>query len=223
VTRYYVYQHTRAGTPDVFYVGKGSGLTDSRAHERRSGRSRWWRRIVEKHGHDVLVVGEFEDEETAFAVEIALIAHYGKGRLCNLADGGQGSRGAVVSEETRSKLRDKLGGVRHPNWGKRLSAETCRRKSESMRRSPLNLRGKTLPAEWRERIRVAKLGARNPMFGRTGSAHPRARSVVDTLTGKRYPSVTAAALALGVPMKSLHNQLSGHRENRTSARWADGM
>ena len=59
------------------------------------------------------------------------IAHYGRqntgtGILRNLTDGGEGSRGVVVSEATRQKLREK-------NIGKKLTEEAKRRIGEASR------------------------------------------------------------------------------------------
>jgi len=217
VTERVVYQHVRLDTGAVFYVGKGKS---SRATE-RSSRNVWWRRIVAKAGgFEAHVVGVFDSDEEAFEVERALIAHYGKGRLCNLTAGGEGASGLSPSAATRALLSAAVSGERHPNWGKRLSDETRRRKSESMKASPKNLRGRKLPDWWREKIRVAKCGAGNPMFGRTGDQHPRSRAVVDDATGTRYPSVTAAARMLGTRMQTLHNMLTGFRPNGTSLRFA---
>jgi NUMOD3 motif len=220
---FYVYEHAR---PDgtVFYIGKGThtprkGFGRSTATQDRSV---FWRRTVARAGgFTASVVAVCRDEELAFRVERALIALYGRrvtgGSLCNLTTGGDGHSGLSPSEETRARLREANSGERHANWGKRLSAETCARKSAAMKASPKNLRGKKLPQWWRDKIRAGKLGSRNPMFGRPSRL---ARRVVDRDTGLAYPSVTAAAVAFQIRMQTLHNMLTGFRKNTTTLEFA---
>ena len=74
--------------------------------------------------------------------------------------------------------------------------------------------------ETRRKKSITKLGALNPMYGRTGARHPQSREVVDAATGATYPSVSIAADAIGAKMKSLYNMLSGHRPNKTNLRFA---
>ena len=86
--KYYVYKHLKKGTDIVFYIGKGS-MTRANTHE---SRNRWWHRIVNKHGFDVEIISEWEDEQTAFQEEIKWIAHYASLGvvLCNRTIGGAG-------------------------------------------------------------------------------------------------------------------------------------
>ena len=81
-------------------------------------------------------------------------------------------------------------------------------------------KGDKLPQWWRDRIAATKHGADNPMFGRTGAAHPTRRPVIDTASGTEYPTTTAAAKAAGIRMQTLHNMLTGFRPNSTSLRFA---
>lgn len=67
---------------------------------------------------------------------------------------------------------------------------------------------------------ITKIGTRNPMYGRTGAAHPNSRMVRDTDSGIVYESVQIAAVALGYKMKTLYNWLSGHRQNPTTLEFA---
>lgn len=76
------------------------------------------------------------------------------------------------------------------------------------------------PAEVRRKKAVTKMGALNPMFGRTGAAHPNAKPVRDRTTGALYPSVTAAAKAAGLSIQGLHNMLTGHRHNTSAMEFA---
>lgn len=67
---------------------------------------------------------------------------------------------------------------------------------------------------------LTKRGEKNPMFGRTGAAHPNSRKVKDTKSGTVYDSVQIAADANGLKMKTLYNRLAGHRPNTTSLEFA---
>lgn len=170
------------------------------------------------------LVADFFIESDAFEMECELIALHGRrsdgGTLCNLTTGGEGHGGYSPTEETRTKLRALVAGEKHFNWGKKLSAETCRKKSESLKNSPLNLRGKKLPDWWKKRISDNVKGEANHMYGRTGAAHPNSRKVCDRSTGDVYDSVLLASEARGLKMKTLYNWLSGHRKNPTTLEFA---
>ena len=58
---FYVYEHVRNDTGQVFYVGKGSGR---RAYY-SSGRNKHWHRIVNKHGFSVTILAREICEELA--------------------------------------------------------------------------------------------------------------------------------------------------------------
>ena len=107
---FYVYEHLTANG-EVFYVGKGS---KDRAWNTDS-RSKFWTRVYKKHGRTVRIVEDGMTEAAAFALEIELIAFYGRrdegtGTLVNLTSGGEGSSGLI---------RENLKG----EWNKRLKAE----------------------------------------------------------------------------------------------------
>lgn len=223
---FFVYAHRRNDTGDVFYIGKGTRTHKKqygRAHETKR-RSKFWCSIIAKAGYSVEIIGEFPDENSAFDLERQLISKHRRkcdgGTLCNMTAGGDGSLGLPKDPSTIEKLRAASSGSRHPNWGKKLSAETCKKKSESMIASPLNLRGKKLPDWWKEKIAVTKVGDKNPMFGKTGSAHHRSRRVVDRETGASYPSMTAAANSIGMKVGTLYNMLVGTNTNRTQMEFA---
>jgi hypothetical protein len=223
--RFFVYQHKTADTGMVFYIGKGTLKKGGfeRAYVTKK-RSKFWQAIVAKHGLVVEVLDSFETEHSAFECEQRLIAHHGRradgGTLCNLTAGGEGHLGLTASPEAKAKLSARFSGEGHPNWGKKLSAETCRKKSESLKASPKNLRGKKLPNWWKDRIAEAKLGDKNPMHGKTGLDHPNTRMVIHAGYGYVFASVQDAADFFGMKMKTLYNQLSGHRPNKLNLEFA---
>lgn len=227
--KFYIYKHIRPDTGDVFYIGKGN--TSKNSHELRyktsSGRNKMWKAIVEKNNGVFIpeIICYCDTEAEVNELEKHYISLYGRrnlnnGTLCNMTDGGDGSVGIKVSEVTRQKLRDKFSGENHPNYGKKLSNETCLKKSISMKESDKSLKGKKLPEWWKEKIRETKIGELNPMFGITGSKHPNSRKVININTGEVYDSVSIAADKHGVKMKTLYNMLSGHRVNKLNLKFA---
>lgn len=221
---FYIYRHIRPDKNEVFYIGKG--YEKSKSHSKRylekCGRNDYWKNIVRlnngKYRAEKIFWCDTEDEINK--KEIEFISLYGRfvngGTLCNMTDGGDGSINIIVSDETRKKLSKKFSGENHPNWGKKLSNETCRRKSESMKNSPKNLKGKKLPNWWKEKISKTKIGEQNPMYGKRGQDTPNARLVLNLITGVYYDSVTEASVSAGMKMKSLYNMLSGKRNNKTN-------
>lgn len=213
--RHYVYQHRKADTGDVFYVGKGTVRKRRKSvdYERancRHGRSDWWHRVVRKHGVIVEIVASFRSDEYSQQFERALIAEYGRHSLVNLTDGGDGHAGIVYSSETLAKRSESARGPRSEAWKKAI-----RRSRSGGGNGGVVKKGDKLPDWWRDRIAEAKLGERNPMHGKPS---PRRRAVVDS-SGVTYPSVTHAAKAAGLRMQTLHNMLTGFRPNRTEMRF----
>lgn len=221
--RHYVYLHRKADTGEVFYVGKGTLRRSMKKPERAystAARNGWWRRVADKHGFAVEMVACFIDDVAAQEFECDLIAQYGRanlgqGTLVNLTDGGDGHSGIIVSEELREKRRQAAArrGPLPPEW-----VSSLRRSRKDGGNGGVVKAGDRLPPKWRDAISRAKIGALNPMHGRTGEAHPRSRAVKNMETGEIYPTISAAALALGMKMQVLHNQLTGHRQNRTALR-----
>lgn len=223
--RFFTYQHKTADTGTVFYIGKGTLKNGGfeRAYVTKK-RSKFWQSIVENHGLVVEVLESFDTEAAAFDRERQLIAQHGRrtdgGTLCNLTAGGEGHLGLSASKETRAKLSSAFSGEKHPNWGKRLSEETCRKKSETMKSSPHSLKGKKLPDWWKQRIAATKVGKLNPMHGKHGAEHPQSRAIVNAGYGLVFESVTEAAEFYGMKMKTLYNQLTGHRPNKLNLEFA---
>ena len=226
---YYIYSHTRPDTGEIFYIGKGTKYNSpykSMMYKRAYciKRNKYWKHIVSKNNGEftVTILEERKRKDAINKLEQKYIARLGRegtvlfGHLTNMTDGGDGGENMNVSQETRLKLSKLFSGENHPNWGKTLSEETCRRKSESMKNSPKNLKGKKLPDWWKDRMRQTKIGEQNPMYGKRGSETPRARLVLDQEIGVYWDSVSEAAEIYGFQMKTLYNMLSGHRKNKTN-------
>ena len=148
--RFYVYEHLRADSGDVFYVGKGTGkrcYIKGKAH-----RNAFWQRVVEKAGgFNVRIVADGLSEDLAFLVEIERIDQLrAMGvRLCNLTDGGDVVSGWVRTPEWKEKV-----GKAHR--GKIISQEVREKISRSVRAT-----GYRHPNEVRERMSEKRLGNKN--------------------------------------------------------------
>lgn len=226
---FYIYRHIRPDTNEVFYIGKGYLL--SKGHSERSkekhGRNKWWYRIVEKNGgvYEVEIIYNCETEIEVNKKEVEFIKIYGRkdkgeGTLVNLTDGGDGSVGVKMSDENKKRLSELWKGENHPNYGKKLSAETCRKKSESMKLSDKNLKGKKLPDWWKEKMRQSKFGENNPMFGK--KSH-RAKAVIDIATGIEYHSIMEASKSTSYKFQYVSSMLKGDSPNKTNLRYKDGL
>jgi hypothetical protein len=105
----YVYSHTRIDTNQIFYIGVGTGRNYYRSREKER-RNEHWNRIVNKTDYLINILFDNLSFEDACKKEIELISLYGRvnnntGILCNQTDGGDGTKGVIVKEETKSKLK----------------------------------------------------------------------------------------------------------------------
>ena len=155
--RFYTYAYLRVDrTP--YYIGKGSGKRIYNTNGRPCGKPRDKSRII--------LLKQNLTEEEAFKHEIYMIAVFGRkglgtGILHNKTDGGEGTSGAIVSEETRRKQSEKRKGKNNPNYGKTHSKETRRKQSEAKM-------GKCSSKETRKKQSEALKGKNSPHYGKTG-------------------------------------------------------
>lgn len=222
--RHYVYLHRKASDGHPFYVGKGSVRARKKSvdYERantRFRRSIAWARTAEKHGLIVEIVAMFITDADSQAFEVALIAQIGRrdlkrGPLVNVTDGGDGHAGIIASKELRAIRSRNNRGTRSAAW-----VASIRRARKNGGNGGVVKTGDKLPESWKRNIAKTKTGALNPMFGKTGDAHPNSRFVVDAATGHRYPSLTAAANAEGFAVQNMHDMLTNpRRRNVTTLR-----
>jgi hypothetical protein len=223
---YYIYLHRRNDNGEVFYVGKGT-YTKTHRYDRAfytKKRNNIWVNITDKTDYTVELFATFFNESDCFFMEKELISLHGRkadgGTLCNLTEGGEGHTGYSPTQETREKLRALVANGKHPNLGKKLSAETCAKKSASMKASDKNLKGKSLPQWWKDKIAATKVGSDNPMFGNCGIKHPNSKPVIHIHTGIFFESITEAANWQGIKVGTLYNMLKGINKNRTPLEFA---
>jgi hypothetical protein len=152
---FYAYEHIRADTGAVFYVGKGRGRRSCAIYNRNI---HWKRTVAKAGGFSVRMVVDNVDEDFAFLVEMERIDQLRRLglKLCNMTDGGEGTAGLLVSKETKRKQTEKRKGHLHPQYGKSKSAETKAKLS-------IANTGKTLSAESKAKIGDAIRGRKESL------------------------------------------------------------
>lgn len=89
---YYVYQHIRLDTNEVFYVGKGTKSLKGNCYKRaftKGSRNNYWYNIINTTSYKVEILKEFNLEKEYLEYETELIIKYGyswnnTGSLCNI-------------------------------------------------------------------------------------------------------------------------------------------
>lgn len=120
-----LYAHFRKDSDEIFYVGIGS----SKRPFVKSGRSKYWQNIVNKHGYYVKILQENLSQEEACILEEKMIALYGRkdlglGPLVNTTDGGEGIKSLTHSKEAKRKMSknraNKCKGENNPKFDSRI-------------------------------------------------------------------------------------------------------
>lgn len=127
----YVYKHIKLDTNEVFYIG--IGVKKNRLKSFNS-RNKFWCNIVNKHGINFEIIEDNLTWDEACVREKFWINYYGRkndktGILVNMTDGGEGTYGKIVSEETKDKIRNS-------KIGKKLSEEHKIKISEGNKGKP---------------------------------------------------------------------------------------
>jgi hypothetical protein len=177
---FYVYEHLRNDTNQIFYVGKGK--VGSGRSNITFGRNQYWKRVVKKaNGFRVHKVVENVSELFAFQKEIERIAELKSAgiRLCNMTDGGDGASGYKHTEESLHKMSFSQLGEKGNMYGKHHPEKIKKKISEGglgLKRSD----------ETRKKISKAQLGEKNHQFGKKKSVETLAK-LSEALSGKNHP------------------------------------
>jgi hypothetical protein len=128
-----VYRHIRKDKNQVFYIGISHGI--ERAYK-KSQRNDIWKNIVKKTDYEVEILFDDLSWEDAANKEIELISLYGRknnstGCLANMTDGGEGTRGWTVTEESRIRMSESKKGISATwNKGRKFSEEHKKKLSD---------------------------------------------------------------------------------------------
>jgi hypothetical protein len=191
---FYTYIHTKKDTGEVFYVGKGKN--DRAFH--KYDRSKYWQNTAKKHGYDVSILAQWENEVDAYEHEKLLILCFKDMgvSLVNLTDGGDGVVGYKATDEVKEKMSNVWKqkykfGYKNPKgmMGKRHSEKTIAKMKASH-----SLRDCSMPEETRKKVSISSIG-KLPTFGMKGKKHSDETKEKLSLAAKGRPWTEARRLA----------------------------
>ena len=173
---YYTYAYLREDkTP--YYIGKGRGkriYSKTRTINAPRDKSR------------ILLLKKGLTEAEAFKHEVYMIFVFGRkdlgtGILRNRTNGGEGSSGAVRSEEAKKKMSAAKSGKNHPQFGAPKTEEQKKKQSVAMS-------GKYT-------------GEKHSQYGRTGALNPASKAIIAIEpdgTQQHFGGISEAARELGM-------------------------
>lgn len=240
--KYFLYQHIRLDTNEIFYIGIGSITTEKtiktlestshRAYYNRAytkyGRSKFWHKIINKTEWKVEILISSNNLEFIKKEEIRFINLYGRrilktGTLVNITDGGEGAFGYKHSEESRRKMslnkkgrkltKEHIEIIIKTQKGKKLSQETKNKISNAQKGEKGHWFGKKWPEERKRKLSLAIKGVNG-------------RSILQyDLEGKfirEFKSRTEAKEILGLKgTSSINNYLSGRSKSAYGYLWKE--
>lgn len=226
-----VYRHLKPNG-EVFYIGIAKSL---KRVKNKSSRSIYWKKIVAKYGYEIQVLTSSVDYEQAKELEKMLIAYYGRrdlgtGTLVNLTDGGEGTLGAVVTEDLKRKRLLNRNGEKKKKvicleTGKiwETIADCSREKGYDSRFLGVSL---NYSKEFRinditiEFLNLYEEGKTRPNSKKVGKAYgarnKNSVKVIDTETLEIYDSIFLASKAIGIGYKMLGSMITNKYYNTTN-------
>jgi hypothetical protein len=244
----YLYRHIREDKNEPFYIGIGSDSTYKRANQtKKERRNNIWNKIVSKTFYKVEILFDDLTWEEACNKEKEFIALYGRidngtGLLANMTNGGDGSLGIIKSEQTISKLKERMSGkgnpmygVKHPPelieqirlknlgktaWNKGLPCLDHVKKalSEKMIGSTPWNKGKPHSLESKLKMSEVKLSKKNIAWNKglkKVNGISNAKTVFCLQSGIYYESAKEASDILGINYSTLKSKLNGSMKNNT--------
>jgi hypothetical protein len=249
--RCYIYLHRKLDNNEVFYIGRGtvnkkaSGKCDTNTYRRAyttHNHNKYWVRITNKFSWSVEIIEDFLTWDESILSEIKYIKMYGRknlneGTLVNFTDGGEGSKGLVVSELVKSTQKNRMSSDNNPmklQYNKIKQSirmkknnpmkllETQKKVSESHKllwvNGTENHPRKNKP---REDLRLRNLTnnpTKNPeviekirhsalMRDNKGGKSPNAKKVMDVKSSKIYTSIKECMEEMGISHTSIYRYL----------------
>jgi hypothetical protein len=208
----YLYRHIRLDKNTPFYIGIGSDSNYQRAYNCTS-RNVFWKRITNKTNYrveimlDDLTREEVCEKEKEF-IEIYGRSNLGKGELCNLTNGGDGSNGVLFDEARKKKISEKYSGEKNPFYGKNHSEETINKlKHLAQNRSPETNkkiadknRNKIISNDIRLKISNATKGEKNHFFGKKHTEETK-KKISEKAMGRKVSNEIKQKLSLSSPKR----------------------
>lgn len=165
----YVYRHIRLDKNEPFYIGIG---IDSKRSTSKEGRNKYWKHIIKLTDYRIEIILEDLTWLDACQKEKEFIKLYGRkdlglGTLVNMTDGGDGTNGYIVPEESKKERSIKSQGIGNPFYGKTHTLESLLKigeKSKGRIKSPEQIQkwkssmNFEKSPETREKIRQTLLG-----------------------------------------------------------------
>jgi hypothetical protein len=133
----YVYRHIRLDKNEPFYIGIGSDDSYFRANK-KSQRNIHWKRIVSITDYEIEILVDNLNWDEAKKKEKEFITLYGRcdlgnGCLVNMTEGGDGTVGKIMSNETKQKLSNSI-----KEWNKTRVISDYQRQKASNQFKKLN-------------------------------------------------------------------------------------
>lgn len=214
---YSVYKHTAPN--GKVYIGITCQRPEARWQRDGLGykNAGYFRYAIAKYGwgafkHEILATGL--SEEAACIAERKLIKRYDSrspAKGYNVLPGGASTRGFMLSEETREKIRQSKIGEKNPMYGKHLSAEHRQRISEANR-------GRMVSDETKARMSKAQSNRSTETRKRLSDAQAK-RPVRCLETGTVYPGISEAARQTGLSSSNIAACCKGRRRSTGGFRW----
>ena len=188
-TKHYVYR-LKTSDGEIIYIGKGSGTRMFKLVQIANGNSLAKKRNSKLYNKisSVIRIGgyvfpevifESENESDCLNMEIKLIREIGKQNLCNLTDGGEGTSGYLLSEETKRKISVARTGVK-----RMFSAQHRFHISQALKGHSCPWKGKTLSEETKRKMSVSGKGKNSGPI-----SEKRRQAIIDGIRRKRNGAV----------------------------------
>ena len=217
----YLYRHIRLDKNEPFYIGIGSDEKYKRAYSKKS-RNKYWSNIANITEYEVEIMLDNLMWEEVCKKEIEFIKLYGRkdlneGTLVNMTDGGEGTFGAILTEDHKRKIGNHWMGDNNPmrkvrrfgnlnnHFNKLHSDDTKRKMSDKKKGKPLSedhkekmsesRKGKPKSEEWKKKMSLNKSGEKATWYGKPS---PNRKKIKNIETGEIYDSLMDAAKANGI-------------------------